>query len=164
LKRGQENVMSQYGKDPGPKRIGLSLVRRVIVDLFKAGALAVANDVGIGWEAEFPGRIVEVETFLGALGATSGATTIDVKKNGVSIFTVTPSIAFGAATRRRRDCAGPLVPSTTVGSSGTLTPVIHEPAGVPFAPGDYFRLDVLAIPGTTSTDLSVTLSILEEDV
>lgn len=152
------------GNQPGPPRLGVQLVRRVIVDLFKAGVLAVANDVGIGWEAEFPGRIVEVETFLGALGATSGATTIDVKKNGVSIFTVAPSIAYNAATRRRRDCAGPLIPSTSVGSSGVLTPCIHEPTGVYFLPGDYFRLDVLAIPGTASTDLSVTLSILEEDV
>ncbi len=153
-----------YGDQPGPPRLGLQLVRRVVVDLFKSGVLAVANDVGIGWEAQFPGRIVEAETFLGSLGATSGATQIDVKKNGVSIFTAAPSIAFGAATRRRRDCAGPLIPSSSVGSSGSLTPAQYEPSGVPFLPGDYFRLDVLAIPGTASSDLSVTLSILELDV
>lgn len=143
---------------------GLQLVRRNSQELYKPGVLAVANDVGVGWEVEYRCRIVEVETFLASLGGTSGATTIDVKLNGVSIFTALPSIAFNAATRRRRDCAGPLLPAGSVGSSGVLTPVFGEPGGVRLQPGDYLRLDVTAIPGTASSDLSVNLSLVLEDV
>ena len=157
--------MMQYGKDPGPPRAGLQL-RRILPfnALFKSGVLAVANDVGNAWEAQCFGRILETEMSLGALGGTSGATTIDVKKNGTSIYTAAPSIAFNAASRRRRDCAGPLIPSTSTGSSGVLTPVFGEPGGVRFAPGDYFRLDVTAIPGAASSDLAVDFLLLIEDV
>ena len=125
------------------------LVRRVVVDLSKSGALAVANEVA-GWEAQFRGRIVEAEVFLGNLGGTSGQTAVDVKLNGVSIFTAAPSVAFNAAAKRVRTAA--------------LTPVAGEPSGVRFGPGDYFRVDVTAIPGVASQDLTVTLSIVLEDV
>lgn len=125
------------------------LVRRIVIDLSKSGNLAVANDVA-AWEAQFHMRILEAEIYLGNTGGTSGQTTVDVKLNGVSIFSAAPSIAQGAATKRVRTAA--------------LTPTFGEPNGVRIQPGDYIRVDVTAIPGTTSADLTVTLSCIVEDV
>ena|SRR6185437_4850808 len=125
------------------------LVRRFLLDLSKSGNLAVANDVA-AWEAQFHLRIVEAEVYLGNTGGTSGNTTVDVKLNGTSIFSSAPSIAQGAATKRVRSTA--------------LTPTFGEPNGVRIQPGDYVRVDVTAIPGTTSADLTVTLSCIVEDV
>ncbi|HLZ93368.1 MAG TPA: hypothetical protein VKQ28_16810 [Candidatus Acidoferrum sp.] len=139
----------------------LQLVRRVVIPMINWAALAVANDVD-EWEAQFYGRILEVETSLGNLG-TAAATTIDVKKNGVSIFPIAPSIAFNAATKRRRDSASALLPVGTVGAAGNLTPTAGEPSGVDFAPGDLFRLDVTAI-GTGSSNLKALLSCIVKDV
>jgi len=65
--------------------MNLQLVRRIVLPLTKGGALAVANDVA-AWEAQFYGRIVEVETYLGNTGSAAGPTVVDIKKNGVSIF------------------------------------------------------------------------------
>jgi hypothetical protein len=141
----------------------LQLVRRLVVTRHKAGALAAVNDVA-EWEAQFYGRIVEVETSLGSIGGTSGNTTVDVKKNGTSIFVAAPSIAFNAAQKRRRDSATTLLPVGTVGAAGNLTPTAGEPNGVDFAPGDLFRVDVTAIPGTASSDLTVDLHCIAKDV
>ncbi len=158
----------QYGKDAGPSRAGAPMQggdfgpRRVVVHLHRAGAQAVANDVA-GYEFQSRARIVEVETYLGNIGATSGATNVDGKLNTVSIFTTVPSIAFNAATKRRRDAAGPVFPAAS-GSGGVLTPVFGGPeAGVRVQPGDYYRVDVLAIPGVASADLSVYLHLMLED-
>lgn len=120
----------------------------------KAGNLAVANEV-VGKEippGKF-GRVLDVQIFLGNTGAVSGATTVDVKKNGVSILTAVLSIAFGSATKRARTAA------LVVGPAGG-----GEPAGVDYQPGDYFRADVTGIPGTTSVDLTVFLDTVEKDV
>jgi hypothetical protein len=87
-----------------------------------------------------------------------------VKKNGTSIYTTAPSIAFNATTRRRRDAVSAVVNPTGGSANGNLAPPSGEPGGVPFQAGDYFRLDVTAIPGTTSSDLSVSLSIVCVDV
>lgn len=141
----------------------LQLVRRLVITRHKAGAQAVANDIA-EWEAQFYGRIVEVETSLGNIGGTSGSTTVDVKKNGVSIFAALPSIAFNAATKRRRDSASALLPVGTVGAAGNLTPTAGEPNGVDFAPGDLFRVDVTVIPGAASSDLTVDLHCIVKDV
>lgn len=144
----------------------LQLVRRSVVSRVKAGALAVANDVA-EWEAQFYGRILEVETSLGSIGGTSGSTTVDVKKNGVSIFSAAPSIAFNAAQKRRRDSMGPLLPVGTVGAAGNLVPGpvgAGEPGGVDFVPGDFFRVDITTIPGAASSDLTVDLHIIARDV
>ncbi len=151
------------GNQPGPPRTGnLSEfgTRRVVIHLHKAAALAVANDVA-GYEFQFKGRVVEVETYLGTTGTAAGPTTVDGKLNGVSIFTAVPSIAFNAATKRRRDAAGPVVPSTS-GSGGVLTPVFGEPGGVRVQPGDYFRVDVTGA-STGAADLSVYLHIALEE-
>ncbi len=156
----------QYGKDAGPSRAGGSAEfgpRRVVIHLHKAAALAVANDVA-GYEFEFRGRIVEVETYLGNIGTTAGATTVDGKLNTVSIFSTVPSIAFNAATKRRRDAAGPVILPTGGSGSGVLTPAFGGPeAGVRVQPGDYYRVDVLAIPGAASADLSVYLHLVLEE-
>lgn len=125
------------------------LVRRVVIPLHKSGALAVANDVA-AWEAQFRGRILEVEVYLGGTGTTSGQTTVDVKKNAVSVLGATVGIAFNAATKRSR--------------TANLTNPYGEPSGHRFQPGDYFQADVLAIPGVASADLSVYLHVALEDV
>jgi hypothetical protein len=156
----------QYGKDAGPSRAGSSVEfgpRRVVIHLHKSGAQGVANDVA-GYEFQFRAKIVEVETYLGNIGTTSGATQVDGKLNTVSVFSTVPSIAFNAATKRRRDAAGPVILPTGGAGNGVLTPVFGGPeAGVRVAPGDYYRVDVLAIPGAASADLSVYLHLVLED-
>jgi hypothetical protein len=139
------------------------LIRREIIHLHKAGAQTVANDVA-AYEFQSHGRIVEVETYLGNIGGTSGSTSVDGKLNGASIFSTVPSIAFNAATKRRRDSS-----TTATGASGgsannVLTPAAGEPFGVRFHPGDYYRVDVTTIPGAASADLSVFLHVVLEDV
>ena len=119
--------------------------------LRQAGALAVANDVS-AWEAQFNGRIVEVEVYLKSTGTTSGSTTVDVKKNGVSILAAALSIAFNAATKRTRSKA-----FAAAAAQG-------EPSGVRFAAGDYIQADVTAIPGVASSDLAVYLHVAPDDV
>jgi hypothetical protein len=136
----RDSVLRFGGYDP---------IRRVAVQLPKSGNLAIANEVA-GWEAQFIGRIIEAELFLGNLGGTSGSTTVDVKKNGVSILTAALSIAFNAATKRTRQ-------KNLIGAFG-------EPSGVPFTAGDYFRVDVTAIPGAASADLIVHLYAVAVDV
>src|SRR6266404_1145273 len=155
----------QYGKDAGPKRTGAAFQggdfgpRRVVIHLHKA-APAVANDQA-GYEFEFRGRIVEVETYLGNAGSAAGPTVVDGKLNTVSIFSTVPSIAFNAATKRRRDAAAAVVLPTGGSGNGVLTPVFGGPeAGVRVQPGDYYRVDVLVIPGAASADLSVYLHLV----
>jgi len=131
-------------------------VRKSVITLPKSGTLAVANEVA-GYEVPpgLFGRVQDVEIFLGGTGATSGSTTVDVKKNGVSILTAALSIAFGAATKRVRAGISGLV----MGPAGA-----GEPPGVDFAPGDYFRVDVTAIPGVASSDLIASLQVAQKDV
>jgi hypothetical protein len=140
----------------------LQLVRRRTVHLFVEGNQAVANDVA-AYVFEKPARIVGVKTCLRNIGATSGATTVDGKLNGVSIFSTVPSIAFNATSKERYDAASSL-PTGVTGSGGVLTPVFGEPTGVRVHPGDRYRVDVTAIPGTPSVALSVYLELVEEDV
>lgn len=129
-------------------------VRKSVITLAKSGALAVANEVAA---YEVPpglfGRVQDVQVFLGNIGGTSGSTTVDVKKNGVSILQAPIAIAFNAATKRARTAA------LVVGPAGA-----GEPPGVDFAPGDYFRVDVTTIPGVASQDLIASLQIVEKDV
>jgi hypothetical protein len=141
----------------------LQLVREEVICLHKAGAQAVANDVA-AYEFQRRGRIVEVETYLGNIGGTSGATTVDGKLNGTSIFSAVPSIAFNATTKRRRDAASQVILPSGGFGSGVLTPVFGEPSGTRVQPGDYYRVDVTAIPGAASSDLSVFIRVVFEDV
>lgn len=120
--------------------------------LFKGGNLAVANGVA-QWQAQFKGRITEVEIALGGTGGTSGQTTVDLKKNGVSILGAPLSIAQGSATKTLRTTA------LVYGPAGG-----GEPAGVDFVEGDLFSVDVTAIPGTTSSDLAVDLASIAKNV
>jgi hypothetical protein len=134
--------------------MGYQAVRKSVITLAKSGNLAVANEVA-GYEVPpgLLGRVQDVEIFLGNTGGTSGQTSVDVKKNGVSILAAVLSIAQGSATKRVRTA------TLVFGAAGP-----GEPAGVDFAPGDYFRVDVTAIPGTTSADLIASLQIVEKDV
>jgi hypothetical protein len=138
-------------------------VRREIIHLHKAGAQAVANDVA-AYEFQSYGRIVEVETYLGNIGGTSGSTSVDGKLNGTSIFSTVPNIAFNATTKRRRDSAAVATGATGGSANNVLTPAAGEPFGVRFRPGDYYRVDVTTIPGAASQDLSVFLHVVVEDV
>lgn len=126
---------------------------RSVKSLFVGGALAVAAGRAT-WAAQGKGRIQEIEMALGLTGGTSGSTTIDVKKNGTSILVGTPlSIAQGSATKFVRSAA------LVYGPAGG-----GEPAGVDYVEGDVFTVDVSAIPGTTSTDLTVDLFGINKDV
>jgi len=124
---------------------------RTVIMLRKMGNLGVANDVS-AWEAQFNGRIIEVEVYLGNIGGTSGSTTVDVKKSTVSILAAPLSIAFNAATKRTRSKA--FAAAAAVG----------EPSGVRFQAGDYIQADVTAIPGTASADLAIYLHVAPDDV
>jgi hypothetical protein len=159
--------MSQYGQEPGPSRAGAAFQggdfgpRRVVIHLHKA-APTVANDVA-GYEFQFRGKIVEVETYLGTIGTAAGPTTVDGKLNTVSVFSTVPSIAFNAATKRRRDAAGPVILPTGGAGNGVLTPVFGGPeAGVRVQPGDYYRVDVTGL-STGAADLSVYLHLMLEE-
>jgi hypothetical protein len=128
---------------------------RFVKTLHKAGALAVANDVA-EWQAQFFGRITEVEISLGSTGSTSGSTSVDVKKNGVSILTAVLTIAQGSATHNLR--TGGANPGVIAAPAGA-----GEPGGMEFVPGDVIRVDVTAIPGTTSADLTVDLACIAKN-
>jgi branched-subunit amino acid permease len=127
-------------------------VRRIVIPLSKSGVLAVANEI-VGWEAGLGliGRVTEVELFLGNTGATSGQTTVDIKKNGTSILQSALAITQGSATKRVRTAA-------------LAAAAYGEPFGLPFQVGDYFRVDVSAIPGTASQDLIAYLHIALTDI
>jgi hypothetical protein len=126
----------------------MNRIRHFVVSLVKGGALAIANEVA-AWEAQVRGRLMGVEIFLGNIGAVSGSTTIDIKKNGVTVLTAPISIAFNAATKRTRVSA--------------LAGMLGEPSGIDFAPGDYFQANITAIPGTTSQDMTVYLHCSKVD-
>lgn len=117
--------------------------------LHKAGNLAVATVAT--WQAQFPGRVTEVEVALGASGGTSGQTSVDVKKNGVSILPAVISIAQGSATLTARS-------GVIAGAAGA-----GEPGGNDFVAGDVFTVAVTAIPGTTSADLTVDLACIAKN-
>jgi hypothetical protein len=123
-------------------------IRHFFIHLVKAGVLAVANEVA-AWEAQARGRVMSVEIFLGNIGAVSGSTTVDIKKNGTSILTAPISIAFNAATKRTRVTA--------------LAGMLGEPSGVDFVAGDYFQVNITAIPGTASQDLTAYLHCAKVD-
>jgi hypothetical protein len=126
---------------------------RLMKSLFVGGAVAVVNGRAT-WAAQCKGRVQEVEMSLGLTGSASGATTIDVKKNGTSIMVGTPlTIAQGSATKYVRSAA------LVYGAAGG-----GEPGGVDFVEGDVFTVDITAIPGTTSTDLTVDLLEIAKNV
>jgi hypothetical protein len=115
------------------------------------GNLAVAAEVA-GWEANFRGRLLEAELFLKGTGTGAGNTDVDVNKAGVTILAA-PGLRIASAASTKRVRAKP-----TVGVSG-------HPNGVPFNVGDYFSVDVDAIPATTaSADGTVYLHIAAVDV
>ncbi|HWQ96716.1 MAG TPA: hypothetical protein VN538_01290 [Clostridia bacterium] len=96
-------------------------------------------------------RILEAEAALNTTGSTSGNTDVDVNKGGASIMAAQAlRIAQGSATKFVK--AKP-----SVG-------VVGEPAGVPCEVGDVITVDVDAIPGTTSKDLTVRLLCMAVDV
>jgi hypothetical protein len=130
-----------------------SAALKFIKTLFVGGALAAVTGRAT-WTAQCKGRIEEVEMSLGLTGSVSGATTIDVKKNGTSILVGTPlTIAQGATTKYVRTAA------LVYGPAGG-----GEPAGVDFVEGDVFTVDLTAVPGTTSTDLAVDFECTAKNV
>lgn len=131
---------------------------RFLKSLFVDGALTVANGLAT-WSAQFKGRINEIELSLRTTGATSGATTVDVKKNGVTILSAVFSVAQGAATKFVRTAPGGAGPSLVLGPAGG-----GEPSGVDFVEGDLFTVDVTAIPGTASAGLTMDLSGIAKNV
>jgi hypothetical protein len=105
-------------------------VRKVNISRFKSGALSVAT--ATYWTATFKGRIMSAEMTLNNLGATSGATQIDITKNGSSILAANLSLAFNASSH------------STITTS--FPGAIGYPTGVPFQEGDVFAIPVQAIP------------------
>jgi len=140
----------------------LQLARNRTVSMFVIEVPAVANDQA-AMVFHKHARIVGVRTRLRGTGGTSGATSVDGKLNGVSIFSTVPSIAFNAASKERFDAAAAL-PAGMTGSAGALTPVSGEPSGVRVHPGDRYRVDVTTVPGAAAAGLSVDLELVEEDV
>jgi hypothetical protein len=150
--------MSQYGQGGAPPLVGLQLTRRRTVTLFVDGNLAVANDVA-EYIAPRAGRVLGVSIGLRSIGAVSGSTSVDVKlsKSGGAFATILGavlSIAFGAASKSVASGAN---------DGGGMSGAVGEPNGVPFGDGDVLRVDVTAIPGTTSAGLAVYLEIAETD-
>jgi hypothetical protein len=119
-------------------------IRKLMKTLVKSGALSVAT--ATYWTAMFRGRIIGVEMTLNNLGATSGATQIDVALNGSSILAANLSLAFNASSHSVKTTNFP-------GAVGGVQGL----SGVPFQEGDIFSIPVAAIPGTTSQDLIVDL-------
>jgi hypothetical protein len=136
-----------------------------VILLGNDGSLSVLNDVD-EYVFDEPGRIVSVIAALRSTGATSGQTTIDVKKAPrgpgafTSILATALSIAFNAAAGNKWAASWGSVPQFGKG----LATAGGEPSGVVCAPGDILRLDVTAIPGTASAGLSVYVKVVNTQV
>lgn len=123
--------------------------RHSVIAIPLPGTQAVATEVG-GWEATFKGRLLEAELFIKTKGTVSGSTDVDVNKAGATVLAAPLSIAFDATDKRVR--AKP-----TVGIGG-------HPNGVDFIEGDYFSVDVDAIPGgSDSADAVLYLHVAALD-
>lgn len=92
------------------------------------------------WVLPFAGRIVAVYAHATGNGSGTGSTTIDIKKNGTSIFSTQPSIASA--------------------DDGYFTGGAITTAGMRVSPGDQLALDVTAIPATSGhPNVSVTVVV-----
>lgn len=131
------------------------------------GNLAVLNDLD-EYVITVPCRITKVHGTVRSTGATSGNTTFDVKKSAggvgafTSILTAALSIPFNAAAGAKYATSWGNANKPQDGKG--LTPSVKEPSGVECQPGDVLRLDVTAIPGTTSAGLSVYLEAVNTQV
>jgi len=135
----------------------LDRIRKMIVN-FAFGPDTLTTGIKGTWRvpAGFKGRVLSASLSLRTTGATSGATTVDVKKspggaNPASILPAVLSIAQGAAT--------PYVFSKVAGGVG-------EPNGVPVDGdnADTITVDVTAIPGTASAGGQLFLEVAITDV
>ena len=132
----------------------MGMIRKSEICASRGGTLAAVAGV---WSYLVPAgrffRIQNVAMSLETTGSTSGATTVDVKKNGTSILSAVMSIAQGASTKYV--AAASVVP----GAAGA-----GEPGGVDVQPGDVLTVDITAIPGTASTGLSVVMQTVQKDI
>lgn len=109
---------------------------------------SVTSTIGGTWYMPLGGVITDVFATVDTAGTTN-TTTIDIKKNGTSIFATTLTIDSGettsltAATKYRFN----------LGSSAILTSFIR---------GDYFTFDITQISTTPAKGLKVFLDIYKE--
>lgn len=125
---------------------------------FKGGLAAVANDV-FGITAPTAGFIKAIVAAFGVMGTDSGATDVrvDIKKNGVSIFTsATPYIAWAHA-GQVGTANTPTAPTTYDGIVPTQGASLAS--AIPVKKNDYVQMDILQIlsAGTQPKDLSIMI-------
>jgi hypothetical protein len=112
--------------------------------LIQAGTLT-ASAKAVRWVAPYACRVKYVRTVVATAPTVSGSVTVDVNKNGTTIFTTQanrPSIPFGS----------------TVSTSTTGTP---DAAAASLAAGDVLSFDVDTIGGTVAgADLYVVMIVV----
>lgn len=112
---------------------------QIVLSGFMSGNATVGTNK-TRWVVPFAGRIIGVYAHSTGTGSGSGSTTIDIKKNGTSIYSTLPSIASA--------------------DDGYLTTGTMTTTGVQLSAGDVLALDVTAIPATSGhPNISVTVLV-----
>lgn len=146
-----------------------------VIDLSVAGTLTVANAPG-GWVAPYPCEVTHVVARVGTAPGT-GPVTVDLLKNGASVFTgvnsTKPTIAAGSTTSAVVQGARAIPASTTVlGAAGAqyspgtndIRPIVPDGGAlISLAAGDRLSVGVTTI-GTTpaGSDLFVTVGVMKK--
>lgn len=119
-----------------------SRFKRETVRIFVPGALGIAAGQGGIWEAPAAGSVVRATAYLGTTGSVSGATTVDVLKNGATILDADLSVAYNAPSHKATKTTGASIPTPG------------------FAAGDIYSVDVDGLDGgPTAADLTVVLTV-----
>ncbi len=107
---------------------------------------ALATTIGGDNVIDYAGNITEVQAFVDTAG-TTGVVTVDVKKNGVSIFSTKLTIDSGAKTSR-----------------GASIPAVLTSPNLAFVKGDIFTVDLItALQTIPAKGLTVVMRTLATD-
>lgn len=127
--------------------------RRVVVTLALQETLVAAAGVVIAtWPVSFPCRLIDCALSLSGTGTGAGNNDVDVRKDGVSVFTGGRLTIAGGASGKDT-------------SKKPNVGVVGHPNGVPLKVGSKVTATVEAIPATTAgTRGQVLLTLAVTDV
>lgn len=106
---------------------------------------SVTSGLGGDFPIPFDGFITKVGATVDTAG-TTGATTVDIKKNGTSIFTTKIT-----------------VDSTKKTSRTATTPYVFDTSKIAFVEGDIFTFDITTISSTPAKGMTVFMNVTRVD-